>query len=121
MIFFSFFEFLMQIKRKDGVALGLWDVSAIVIAGLLFLDFLGFLVLLVVGIGLLLVYALEIGVVTSVLLLLGCAVYFAGKNRGLQKRWRRFLLGAVFAGGIMILFFCVVTVAMIVYTVSVLG
>ena len=44
----------MKVRRKESPVLGPWDISAIVIAGLLFLDFLSFLVLLVVGIGLLL-------------------------------------------------------------------
>lgn len=108
----------MKVRRKESTVLGPWDISAIVIAGLLFLDFLSFLVLLVVGIGLLLVYALEIGVVTGVLLLIGIALYYLGKRRGLQTRFRRLLLGSIFAGGVMLVFFCVVTVALIAYTAS---
>ena len=60
----------MKVKRKAGPPLGPWDIAAFVMAGLLYLDVLCFLILMVAGIGLLLVYALECGIVTGVLLLL---------------------------------------------------
>ena len=68
----------MKVKRKDGPPLGPWDIAACVMAGLLYLDVLCFLILTVAGIGLLLVYALECGIVTGVLLLLGCSCIFWG-------------------------------------------
>ena len=64
----------MKVKRKAGPPLGPWDIAACVMAGLLYLDVLCFLILTVAGIGLLLVYALECGIVTGVLLLFALAV-----------------------------------------------
>ncbi len=40
----------MKVKRKENSNLGPWDMAALVIAGLLFLDFLSFLILLIVGV-----------------------------------------------------------------------
>ena len=95
----------MKVKRKAGPPLGPWDIAAFVMAGLLYLDVLCFLILTVAGIGLLLVYALECGIVTGVLLLLGMFLYFLGKSRGMGKLSRRLLLGGLIAGGVLLLLF----------------
>lgn len=105
----------MNVKRKSQPGLGPWDIAAGVMAGLLFLVLLSFLILLVVGVDLLLVYALEMGVVTAVFLLLGIGLYFAGKRR-FAKVWRRVLLGSLFAGGAMMVFFCAALVALIAFS-----
>lgn len=107
----------LNVKRKDQPGLGPWDIAAGVMAGLLFLDLLSFLVLLVVGVDLLLIYALEMGVVTAVFLLLGMGLYFAGKRR-FVKVWRRVLLGSLFAGEAMMVFFCAALVALIAFSSS---
>ena len=91
----------MKVKRKAGPPLGPWDIAACVMAGLLYLDVLCFLILTVAGIGLLLVYALECGIVTGVLLLLGMFLYFLGKSRGMGKLSRRLLLGGLIDGGVL--------------------
>lgn len=106
----------MKVKRKENSNLGPWDMAALVIAGLLFLDFLSFLILLIVGVDWLLVYALEMGVVTGVLLLIGIALYYLGKHRRLQTFWRRMLLGSIFAGGSMMVFFGVAVIALIAFS-----
>lgn len=106
----------MKVKRKENPNLGPWDMAALVIAGLLFLDFLCFLILLIVGVDWLLVYALEMGVVTGVLLLIGIALYYLGKHRRLQTFWRRMLLGSIFAGGSMMVFFGVAVIALIAFS-----
>lgn len=106
----------MKVKRKENPNLGPWDIAALVIAGLLFLDFLSFLILLIVGVDWLLVYALEMGVVTGVLLLIGIALYYLGKHRKLQTFWRRMLLGSIFAGGSMMVFFGVAVIALIAFS-----
>lgn len=106
----------MKVKRKENLNLGPWDMAALVIAGLLFLDFLSFLILLIVGVDWLLVYALEMGVVTGVLLLIGIALYYLGKHRRLQTFWRRMLLGSIFAGGSMMVFFGVAVIALIAFS-----
>ena len=103
----------MKVKRKAGPPLGPWDIAACVMAGLLYLDVLCFLILTVAGIGLLLVYALECGIVTGVLLLLGMFLYFLGKSRGMGKLSRRLLLGA---GGVLLLLFALAVGALILYT-----
>lgn len=101
----------MKVKEKKAIT-NLWDGAALVVGSLLLLDVLVCLVLLFVGIGLLLLNALEIGLTTAVLILLGCIVYFIGKKRGAQTRWCRLLLGGIIAGGVVIMFFCVTIVAM---------
>lgn len=106
----------MKVKRKAGPPLGPWDIAACVMAGLLYLDVLCFLILTVAGIGLLLVYALECGIVTGVLLLLGMFLYFLGKSRGMGKLSRRLLLGGLIAGGVMLLLFALAVGALILYT-----
>ena len=106
----------MKVKRKENSNLGPWDIAALVISGLLFLDFLSFLILLIVGVDWLLVYALEMGVVTGVLLLIGIALYYLGKHRRLQTFWRRMLLGSIFAGGSMMVFFGVAVIALIAFS-----
>lgn len=105
----------MNVKRKGQPGIGPWDIAAGVMAGLLFLVLLSFLILLVVGVDLLLVYALEMGVVTAVFLLLGIGLYFAGKRR-FAKVWRRVLLGSLFTGGAMMVFFCAALVALIAFS-----
>ena len=102
----------MKVKRKAGPPLGPWDIAACVMAGLLYLDVLCFLILTVAGIGLLLVYALECGIVTGVLLLLGMFLYFLGKSRGMGKLSRRLLLGGLIAGGVLLLLFALFTGAL---------
>ena len=52
----------MKKKQKRAVVSGPWDIAALVLAGLLYLIVAAFLVLAVAGIGLLIVYALEMGV-----------------------------------------------------------
>lgn len=106
----------MKVKRNENPNLGPWDMAALVISGLLFLDFLSFLILLIVGVDWLLVYALEMGVVTGVLLLIGIALYYLGKHRKLQTFWRRMLLGSIFAGGSMMVFFGVAVIALIAFS-----
>ncbi len=106
----------MKVKRKDGPPLGPWDIATFVMAGLLYLDVLCFLILTVAGIGLLLVYALECGIVTGVLLLLGMFLYFLGKSRGMGKLSRRLLLGGLIAGGVLLLLFALAVGALILYT-----
>ena len=105
----------MKVKRKDGPPLGPWDIAAFVMAGLLYLDVLCFLILTVAGI-VLLVYALECGIVTGVLLLLGMFLYFLGKSRGMGKLSRRLLLGGLIAGGVLLLLFALAVGALILYT-----
>ena len=100
----------MKVKRKASPPLGPWDIAACVMAGLLYLDVLCFLILTVAGIGLLLVYALECGIVTGVLLLLGMFLYFLGKSRGMGKLSRRLLLG------VLLLLFALAVGALILYT-----
>ena len=101
----------MKVKRKAGPPLGPWDIAACVMAGLLYLDVLCFLILTVAGIGLLLVYALECGIVTGVMFL-----YFLGKSRGMGKLSRRLLLGGLIAGGVLLLLFALAVGALILYT-----
>ena len=88
----------MKVKRKAGPPLGPWDIAACVMAGLL------------------LVYALECGIVTGVLLLLGMFLYFLGKSRGMGKLSRRLLLGGLIAGGVLLLLFALAVGALILYT-----
>src|SRR5699024_10079251 len=106
----------MKVKRMAGPPLGPWDIAACVMAGLLYLDVLCFLILTVAGIGLLLVYALECGIVTGVLLLLGMFLYFLGKSWGMGKLSRRLLLGGLIAGGVLLLLFALAVGALILYT-----
>ena len=111
----------MKVKRKENSNLGPWDMAALVIAGLLFLDFLSFLILLIEAeaaksVSRNRVYALEMGVVTGVLLLIGIALYYLGKHRRLQTFWRRMLLGSIFAGGSMMVFFGVAVIALIAFS-----
>ena len=94
---------------------GFWEIAALVLAGLVYLDVLAFLVLAVLGIGLLIVYALEMGFVAGVLLLLALALYLPGKKR-MAKLPRRLLLGALIAGGVMLLLFALAVGALVLYT-----
>lgn len=104
----------MSVNRKVTPSPGPWDVAAGVMAGLLFADLLIFLILMVAGVDLLLIYSLEMGVLTAVLLLLGMALYFVGKKR-FRRLWRRLLLGALFAGGAMMVFFTLGLLALIAF------
>ena len=100
---------------KHRLGWGFWEIAALVLAGLVYLDVLAFLVLAVLGIGLLIVYALEMGFVAGVLLLLALALYLPGKKR-MAKLPRRLLLGALIAGGVMLLLFALAVGALILYT-----
>lgn len=91
--------------KRSGPTLGPWDVAALVLAGILYLAVLTVLILVLWGVGVL-VTALEAGVFTGVLLLLGMVVYFLAKGRGIGKMARRILLGALWAGGGMLALFC---------------
>ncbi|MGI6255281.1 MAG: hypothetical protein ACOYJZ_06570 [Acutalibacter sp.] len=93
-------------EKRPGPSLGPWDAAALVLAGLLYLAVLTVLILTLAGVGVL-VTALEAGVFTGVLLLLGMAVYFLAKSRGIGRLARRLLLGALWAGGGMLALFCV--------------
>ena len=104
----------LNVKRKAEPGPGPWDIAAGVMAGLLFVDLLSFFILLVVGVDLLLVYALEMGVVTAVFLLLGIGLYFAGQTK-FGKLWKRLLLGALFSGGAMMVFFTLGLLAIIAF------
>ena len=92
---------------KHRLDWGFWEIAALVLAGLVYLDVLAFLVLAVLGIGLLIVYALEMGFVAGVLLLLALALYLPP---------RRLLLGALIAGGVMLLLFALAVGALVLYT-----
>lgn len=105
----------MKKKQKRAVVSGPWDIAALVLAGLLYLDTLCFLILLAAGIGLLIVHALECGIVTGVLLLIALALYLPGKRR-MEKLPRRLLLGALIAGGAMLLLFSLAIAALVLYT-----
>lgn len=100
---------------KHRLGWGFWEIAALVLAGLVYLDVLAFLVLAVLGIGLLIVYALEMGFVAGVLLLLALALYLPGKKR-MAKLPRRLLLGALIAGGVMLLLFGLAVGALVLYT-----
>ncbi len=65
---------------KHRLDWGFWEIAALVLAGLVYLDVLAFLVLAVLGIGLLIVYALEMGFVAGVLAVAGPGVVLAGKK-----------------------------------------
>ncbi len=105
----------MKKKQKRAVVSGPWDIAALVLAGLLYLIVAAFLVLAVAGIGLLIVYALEMGVAAGVLLLAALALYLPGKRR-MESLPRRLLLGALIAGGAMLLLFSLAIGALVLYT-----
>lgn len=86
--------------------MGLWEVAALVIGGLLYAAVALFLILLLAG-GALLADALELGFLAGVLLLVGIFLYLAGKRRGMARFWRRFLLGALVAAGLLLALFSV--------------
>lgn len=97
--------------------LGPWDVAALAVAALLYLDVLTFAVLAAAGIGLLIVNALETGFALGVLLLVGLGVYLPGRRR-MGKGPRRALLGALWAGGAVLALFCAAIAALALYTAS---
>ena len=76
--------------KRSGPTLGPWDVAALVLAGLLYLAVLIVLILVLRGVGML-TTALEAGVFTGVLLLLGMGLYGFAKGRGIGKLARRIL------------------------------
>ncbi len=92
---------------KHRLGWGFWEIAALVLAGLVYLDVLAFLVLAVLGIGLL--------IVAGVWLLLALALYWPGKKR-MAKLPRRLLLGALIAGGVMLLLFALAVGALVLYT-----
>ena len=81
-------------------------MAALVIGGLLYAAVALFLILLLAG-GALLADALELGFLAGVLLLVGIFLYLAGKRRGMARFWRRFLLGALVAAGLLLALFSV--------------
>ena len=100
---------------KQKLDWGPWDIAALVLAGLVYLDVLAFLALAAAGIGLLLVYALEMGFAAGVLLLVALALYLPGRRR-MARLPRRLLLGALIAGGVMLLLFALAIGALVLYT-----
>ena len=96
----------MKGQQKSGRPLGLWEVAALVIGGLLYAAVALFLILLLAG-GALLADALELGFLAGVLLMVGIFLYLAGKRRGMARFWRRFLLGALVAAGLLLALFSV--------------
>ncbi len=106
----------MKTNGAGSRSLGFWDIAALVVAGLLYLDVLAFLFLAVTGVGILLVNALEVGLVAAVLLVLGIGAYILGKRRGLGKVPRRVLLGALVAAGVLLLLFAAAVVGLVIYT-----
>ncbi len=102
---------------KQKLDWGLWDIAALVLAALLYLSVAAFLALAAAGVGLLIVYALEIGLAAGVLLLFALALYLPGKKR-MAKLPRRVLLGALLAGGGMLLLFALAIAALVIYTAS---
>lgn len=96
----------MKGQQKSGRPLGLWEVASLVIGGLLYAAVALFLILLLAG-GALLADALELGFLAGVLLLVGIFLYLAGKRRGMARFWRRFLLGALVAAGLLLALFSV--------------
>ena len=96
----------MKGQQKSGRPLGLWEVAALVIGGLLYVAVVLFLILLLAGRALL-ADALELGFLAGVLLLVGIFLYLAGKRRGMARFWRRFLLGALVATGLLLALFSV--------------
>ena len=92
-------------NKRSGPALGLWDAAALVLAGMMYLAVLVVFLLLLLGAGLWTI-ALEAGMFIGVLLLLGIGLYIFAKGRGIGKLARRLLLGALWAGGGMLLVFC---------------
>ena len=95
----------MKGQQKSGRPLGLWEVAALVIGGLLYVAVVLFLILLLAG-GALLADALELGFLAEVLLV-GIFLYLVGKRRGMARFWRRFLLGALVATGLLLALFSV--------------
>ena len=102
---------------KQKLDWGLWDIAALVLAALLYLSVAAFLALAAAGVGLLIVYALEIGLAAGVLLLFALALYLPGKKH-MAKLPRRVLLGALLAGGGMLLLFALAIAALLIYTAS---
>ena len=101
--------------KRSAPSLGPWDVAALVMAGLLYLGELTVGILLLGGVGWM-VSALEAGVFTAVLLLLGMILYFLGKGRGMGTCWRRVLLGTIVAGGVLIAVSLVAVVVLIAFS-----
>ena len=95
----------MKGQQKSGRPLGLWEVAALVIGGLLYVAVVLFLILLLAG-GALLADALELGFLAGVLLV-GIFLYLVGKRRGMARFWWRFLLGALVATGLLLALFSV--------------
>ena len=70
---------------KHRLDWGFWEIAALVLAGLVYLDVLAFLVLAECWVlGCSFVYALEMGFVAGVLLLLALALYLPGKSAWLS-------------------------------------
>lgn len=100
---------------KHRLDWGFWEIAALVLAGLVYLDVLAFLVLAVLGIGLLIVYALEMGFVAG-----SCCCWPWRCTCREKSAWlklpRRLLLGALIAGGVMLLLFALAVGALVLYT-----
>ncbi len=95
----------MKKERKgEGNPIAPRSVVALVFCILLFGNTLAFLILLISGMMASLTCSLTVGIVASVLLLLGMAVYGLLKRFALSKFWRRLLLGALWCNGGIMLF-----------------
>lgn len=88
-----------------------WDLPVLVMAILLYGNFVTIAVLCVAAIGRILLEPAAV-MVTCVLLILGIAVHLVCRRR-CTKLWRRLLLGAVAANFFVVAFFILVAVMMI--------
>lgn len=108
----------MGAKRQTKPDLTPWDVAALVLAGLLFLNELAFLILALAGAGRLFVYCVQCAFVLGVLLLLGLLLYGLGKGRGMGRLARRLLLGGLTAGTALFFLFALAVGALVLFAAS---
>lgn len=98
-------------KGKRSVKMGPWDIAAAVLAVLLLANFLGFVIVCFVAIGL--AFDPVEFMVTGIFLLLGILFLPLAKRKCGSRLWKRLLWAGVIANTLIVLFLCVLFMAML--------
>jgi len=101
----------VRVKEKKNAKMGPWDIAAAVLAVLLLANFLGFVIVCFVAIGL--AFDPVEFMVTGIFLLLGILFLPLAKRKCGSRLWKRLLWAGVIADTLIVLFLCGVFAVML--------
>lgn len=91
-------------KKLDwNPELGGWDIASLMVTGILYMNFAGFLLMAFVSVESMVNRIFQLSVTTVLLTLAGLLLFLLGGSGRIQKLWRRMLLAGVLINAVLVI------------------